>query len=256
MTTRRPIRRASRDRPPKHLAGTDGARDVRTDQAAEATDMIGEAIEEAGLVGLSGEPGLGKTHTVLTIAEQLAITCDYLEQRPGVQGKSLEIDMLNAIGVDHDPRDVRRDLQDLLVEVCATRRVFISDEADRASADGIDLVRYLWTQPTNMTAFILVGYRLDVLLATNPALDSRLERRVTFKPLDLEAGVAALRAYHPIFERAPEAMLIRAHAMTGGRFRLMAQLLKQILLEAGQAEPTLTRALLEAAWSGTGRSER
>lgn len=256
MTNRRPIGRGRGGLPLKHLPGTDGARDVQTNQAAKATQMIGEAIEEAGLAGLSGESGLGKTHTVLTVAEHLAIQCHYLEQRPGVRGKSVEIDLLNAVGVDHDPREPRSELQDLLVEACATPRVVISDEADRVGAEGVELIRYLWTQPTNKTAFILVGHRLDMLLATNPALDTRLERRVLFRPLDLEAGVAALRAYHAIFERAPEAILIRAHAMSGGRFRLMAQLLKQILLEAGQAKPTLTRALLEAAWSGTGRSER
>lgn len=254
MTNRRPLRRLQpATLPAKHLTGTDGARDVETDMVAEAVTLVGEAILEAGLAVLVGEPGLSKTFTSVFVAERLAIPAHYIEQRPGVRGKSIELDLLTALGVEHDPRDHRRDLQDALVDACSIRRAVIIDEADRLGAEGVDVLRYVWTQPGNATAFIFVGFRVELLLAANPALDSRADRRARFRPLRLDETIPALRAYHPTFERAPESLLVRVHGMTGGKFRVIAQLLKQILLEAGEPQPKLTRELLERAWHHLGR---
>lgn len=240
---------------PKHWDGTDGANDVSTLDFERAMTRAGEAIDEYGLLALLGAPGLGKTFVVKSVAERLAIPFHYLECPPFLRGRHQTITMLIALRWPHDPRDSPRELLVALVAACEKQhQVLALDEVDRWGSDGVELIRYLWSQPANQTAFIFVGSKVAKLIAANPALDSRLERRVTFEVLDVEQAKAAMRAYHPVFnvEDADADLLVRAHRLTGGKFRRMAQLLKQILIEAGEPKPKLTRQLLDSAWDATG----
>jgi hypothetical protein len=205
----------------------------------------------AGLAVLSGEPGLGKTFTVRSIAERLAIPAHYYEARRA-HGKTIETDLLLAIGVDFDPRDLRVELQDRIVEACQERRVIMIDEADRIGEEGIDILRYVWTQGGS-TAFVFVGHKVDRMLAANPALDSRIECPVRYQPLSVEDTVAALPEYHDVYRGASEGTLVRLHALTGGSFRRIAQLTRHVLMRVGDPTARLTRQTLEQAWNDLGR---
>jgi DNA transposition AAA+ family ATPase len=253
VRAQRPLRRIPAELPSRHWEGTDGARDVATSTLKSATTLIGEAILDAGLAVLTGEPGLGKTFTARSIAERLSIPAHYYEARRGVRGKSIELDLLKALGADFDPRDPRRDLQDAIVEACGRQRLVIVDELDRIGDEGVDVLRWVWSQPGNRAAFVFVGHKLEGVLASNPALDSRVERRIKFRPLTAEEVVALLPEYHAIYEGASEALLVRLHSLTDGRFREIAQMTKQLLLDSPQPYRRLTQRVLEDAWGETGR---
>lgn len=238
---------------PKHWSGTKGACDVATSYFQDGLIAAADAISECGLLALLGSPGLGKTFLVKSVAGRLDMPFYYLECAPLVRGRQQTIAMLRALDCPHDPRESPATLLEALVEACATEpQVFALDEMDRWGTEGVERVRYLWSQPDNKAAFIFAGSKIGRLIAANPALDSRIEHRVTFQPLDLDETKGALRAYHRVFQVEEDALLAEIHTLTGGEFRGFAILLRSILRLTG-TEPTLTSELLERAWSATGR---
>jgi Cdc6-like AAA superfamily ATPase len=236
----------------KHWPGTESAADVETTCFQLGIDAAGEAIAETGLLGLIGEPGLGKTFLVKTVAERLSIPLRYLECPPVGRGRLQSLELLRALGQPYNKLDDPSTLLHQLVDACSIRSVVALDEVDRWGREGVELIRYLWSQPTNGTAFIFAGSRLDRLIAANPALDSRLEHRVRFAPLTLEEARVALRAYHPMFAVDDTRVLDRIYRATHGEFRFIAQLLRRCLADGGA--DVISNALLDRAWSTTGRA--
>lgn len=229
--------------------------DVRTGQFEKAELAIGEAVGEHGLVGLTGRPGLGKTFVALATADRLSIPSVYHEI-PKAHGDVYQLErLLDSLGVTYDPRSRSGDLADDLADACEAERLIVLDELDRWGADGIDFIRYAWSQPSNRATFVFVGHRLGRLLKLNPALDSRIDRLVSFAPLPHDEAIAAMRSYHPVFIAAAAGVLVRAHELTGGVFRNIARLLNQILLSAEGDAQKLTHAVLEDAWRNTGRAD-
>lgn len=229
--------------------------DVRTGLYEQAQLAIGEAVREQGLVAFTGQPGLGKTFTTLATAARLSIGVTYHEI-PKAHGDVFQLEsLLDDLDVTYDVRSRSGDLADRLVDACAEERLIVLDELDRWGADGIDFIRYAWTQPTNLATFVFVGHRVGRLLKLNPALDSRVDRLVRFVPLSHDEAITSMRTYHPIFNTAAPGVLVRAHELTRGVFRDIAKLLNQILLSAETDEQKLTHALLEDAWRNTGRDD-
>jgi Cdc6-like AAA superfamily ATPase len=205
-------------------------------------------------VALIGEPGLGKTHAVKTAAERARTPFYYIECAPRVRGRQQILAMLRALDWPHDPTDSPATLiGDLAAAFASKDQVLALDEADRWGTEGVSLIRYLWSQPDCRTTIIFVGENIGQLIAANPALDSRIEHRVTFHPLDLDQTRQALRAYHRVFDVKDDRLLTRVHRLTHGQFRLIAILLRRVLTEADGDEPSLTSELLERAWRATGR---
>lgn len=239
---------------PKHWVGTSGAFDVETPCFLEALVAIGETIAEHGVTALHGEPGLGKSFAALSVADQLSIPYRYLEAQR-VAGKAIETLLLRALREPHDPTARRNQLLDSVARgFCREDLVLAIDECDRFGHEGMETIRYAVSQPGNKTTVILIGYKLDRLFARNPALDSRIARRVEFRPLDGEDALATLRSYHPIFEKATERHLSWIASFSGGEFRRMAQILKGILdLTDGDVKVRLTDKILTEIFEKSGR---
>lgn len=262
MTSRRPIRHpVPTPRPDRHWRGLpaelrSSLPDVPTSSYAEAEIAIVETVMERGLAALTGDNGLGKTFCALSIAERLAVEAVYHEVSP-TGGKTELMRLLAAVAADYDPRETSGELLERLRKACTEKpRLIVLDELDRWGSKGVDNIRYVWTDPACQTAFVFVGHKIDHLLGANPALDSRVERRVPFRPLEVEEGPAVMKAYHPIFAKAGEALLSRAYDMTGGKFREIAQLLNELIKQGSPTSPKLTAGELSAAWRATGRARR
>lgn len=96
--------------------------------------------------------------------------------------------VLRKLEVSFKPRDRSPELLDRMAEACQTTRVLVIDEADRAHDFGMEIIRYCLAQATNRTTFVLVGWKIDSLVARNPALDSRIAWRHEHQPLEHEAS--------------------------------------------------------------------
>jgi hypothetical protein len=241
---------------PKHWAGTDGACDVPTLYYEQTMAAAGEAINETGLLALLGPAGLGKTFLVKSVGERIEIAFHYHECDPDLRGKQQAIAILRTLGLPHDPTESPFALQSRLVTAFASEpQVLALDELDRWSRQGVALIRFHWSQPGNQTTFFFVGEKIGQLIEANPAFDSRIEHRVKFKPLDVDQTQHALRMYHPAFDvpKEDKQLLVRIHHLTDGQFRLIAILLRRILVEAGPGPFVLSSDLLERAWTATGR---
>jgi Cdc6-like AAA superfamily ATPase len=237
----------------RHWPGTETASAVPTPSFESGFDAAGEAISEAGLLALLGSPGLGKTFLIKSVAEKLSVPLTYLECPPLGRSRLQIIELLRALSSPCNASEDAATLLHVLADACSSSRVIALDEVDRWGREGVELIRYLWSQSTNRTAFIFAGSRVDRLVAANPALDSRLEHRVKFEPLSLEEARVALRAYHPLFAVNDERVLERIHRLTHGEFRLIAQLLRRCLVESEGESVAVSDELLDRAWSSTGR---
>lgn len=256
LQPRRPIELSEQPLPKKHWPGTRGSHDVLTLELTAGLVTAAEAVGAHGICALYGPPGLSKTFTALTLAERLGIPYRYLEPAGGGK-KATVIRMLRALGWPHDATNTTDVLIDALVVACAVERVFVIDEADRVGHEGMELVRYLLAQASNHTTFVLVGYRIDRLIAANPALDSRIAWRHEYHALEGEDLIEAMRAYHAAFAPLDEPLLARIGAFSHGEFRRIAQVLAGILARtpAGKA-PSVTDRLLDEVFEASGRAWR
>lgn len=146
---------------------------------------------------------------------------------------------------------LRRDLEESLLGFFGQGpQVFAIDEVDRLGALGIEYLRYFLAQSTNRTTFVLIGFRLKAFLAANPAMDSRVARRVEFRPLAGKELLETLRAYHPRFAATDAGLLLEAdRAFAKGVFRRWARILEvslELAPNAGGLDARLLRAIYGA----------
>ena len=107
---------------PKHWIGTAGARDVKTEYFKRALVAAHQAIKDCGLLALEGEPGLGKTFAIMSVAERLHFPYHYLECPPGIPRRFRVVAILRVIGWPHDPQESLAILLDDLVAACASEK--------------------------------------------------------------------------------------------------------------------------------------
>jgi hypothetical protein len=242
--------------PEKHWVGTAGARDVMTTPFVEALATAGETIREHGVCAFEGEPGLGKTFTALTAAEQLGIPSYYEES--GITrsiGRIYQRHLL-ALKWPYDPDWKAGELEDAFIAATSEHdKLLIIDEIDRQGRLGMEIIRYRMTDPSNKTTFIMVGYQLGPMFASNPAMASRA-RREQFRPLSRDECLEGLRTYDDIFVDAADNVLDPIALFSGGHFRQMAQVLQELRRLTAASKRKLTVANVKEAIEATRRSQR
>jgi DNA polymerase III delta prime subunit len=239
--------------PDKHWVGTKGAHDVMTTPFMQALATAGETIRGNGVCAFEGEPGLSKTFTALTAAEQLGIPGAYLEAGNAHSIRRVYEMFLRTLEWPHDPTWLAGDFEDaFLAATSAFKRLLVIDEIHRYGHAAIEIVRYAITNPKNKTSFIIVGHKLEPLLAAEPALASRA-RREKFRPLSRDECLEALREYDDVFKGASEAVLDPIALFSDGRFRGMAQVLAELRLLMADGRRALTATIVKEAIEATRR---
>lgn len=216
--------------PPKHLPGTGGARDVETRTVRLARKLLADVVAVRGVGLFAGRPGTGKSFSLLSALASVPVPVLYWEPGLGLTLKGVQQSLLELLGIPYEPRWTSARLDGLLRKSLAGREfLLVVEEAARIGHAGLEELRYLQCQPDAQWSLLLVGSDLETLLRRNPALDSRIARRVVFRRMNRSASIAFARAYHQLFAEAATDLLDRIERVAKGIIRIWARTLEACL---------------------------
>lgn len=218
---------------PRHLPGLDDANVVRTKTTAFAELNLASAIDRNGIAVVHGAPGNGKTFTVDQFLDRHRVPggrpVHWLDMPPAPAPKEVTVRLLSAIGVPHRTRDSQFELTDQLVPEL-TGRIVVIDEAQNLRQASLQQVRYLHDMGRASWALVLVGSTVDEAMNRAPELGSRVSARIQFAPLEDQALLRAIRAWHPLMETIEPKFLLQLDSTYGyGNWRRWGQLLSALL---------------------------
>jgi hypothetical protein len=244
----------------RHWPGTTGASDVKTTSMVELALAIEFAIVNAGIIAVDGLLGVGKSFAIKAILTRLGIRWWYLPMGPDPTGKAFEVDLLQAVydregkGRKVDRSRHRGDLRNDLRDAFSMPGVFVIDDFTKSGLVGVGVIRWLFEQPSNRVAFILLGNDLATLLRGDPAFYSRVLRVVPFGPMSDDELISTIGDYHALFAGADtdaslKALLLRINREhTLGSFRAWAIFLAHVLeLQASLGGSSLTEERADRA---------
>jgi AAA domain len=239
--------------PVKHLAGTDGAIDVRTTALRLGERLLEDVVGGAEVGLIVGRPGAGKSFIWISACSALGVTPVWWDPGVALTLKAVRRGLLDRFGVPYARDATGADLDDSLRERFAEfRGLLVVEEAKRLGALGLEELRYLHCQPKTQWSLLLVGSDLGTLLHRNPALDSRVARRVKVPRMSRKASIAFARAYHPLYAEATTDLLEVIEDEAKGVIRVWARTLEaSIKLLARRIQNHLTREIVNAALGAT-----
>jgi DNA transposition AAA+ family ATPase len=224
-----------------------GATLVKTPPYLLTQRAIRELGRERGALTVSGSPGTGKTFTV----------DDYFAAHDS------DVIKIHIPGTDRGYAFLRRvvrrlggvdsgDVDDLLAELTETvgdRRLLIYvDEAHRLNIDSLRQICFIRDQVDLDVSFILVGSDFRRAYRIVPELWSRVTHRTSFDPLEGDALVAALAAFHPFLRDADPSLLRRIDEQhCRGNWRVWTLTLEKLQSRARALKSGLTEQVAAAA---------
>ncbi|QXE32922.1 ATP-binding protein [Streptomyces sp. GMY02] len=122
-----------------------------------------------------------------------------------------------------------------LVEALAEPGVLFLDDAQRLSPPVLDYLRQLWDSPGCAAALVLCGAGSERALARAAAMRSRVLTWHQVSRLDPEDVPRTLGLFHPVWEDADPAGLVRADEQTArGNFRTWAKITSHVCAARGR----------------------
>jgi len=237
----------------EHYLGLDGARIVQTPSLLLSHRAIRDVLAGRALGVLHGPAGSGKTFAARLVLDQLKVAQAWVQfpSRPTMLhvARRLYRELTGA-----DPgRANRFDLSERLIALLTDREwLLVVDEAQWLNRECIEYLRHLHDHAQTRFSLLLVGgdgcWRV---LSREPMLRSRIYRRVRFAPMPRAMVLEVIGGYHPIYERAPTALLaLIDDCYAHGCFREWASFTHSALALCGEREgevlsEELVRAVLE-----------
>lgn len=215
-----------------------------------------DAAAQGALAGFFGAAGTGKTYAVETWIEQHQPHYGWVTATPSPAPKEIFEEIIHSVtGIVPTGTKVqmRRECQDLL---CDQQPVIIVDEAQYLSHLWLRQLRDLYDRGEGRFAMFLIGGNgVATRLQTDPMLWKRLTYKTWFAPLDGEALIAALRAYHPVLDATDPKILaaIDRRADFAGNLRDWANFTLVATALADKANATkLTEKVVRATFAKMG----
>lgn len=203
---------------PQHFLGLADANILATTQYQLTDRIIRDLIAHAATGVIHGPAGAGKTfamqagiETQRRIAGEDRISAYTLAfpSRPSML--RVAADLIAALTGATPPTSRNRFqlVNQLIGLLSGTMKLIVVDEAQRLNSDCIELLRHLHDHPETRFALLYVGGDgCWEVLSREPMLRSRIFRRLPFRPLPHEAIPGLIRAYHPIYDGADDALLL------------------------------------------------
>ena len=234
-----------------------GCRYVNTGSVTETALRLAEAVEERGILILSGNNGLGKS-----VAGQLAV--GRVQKATGVEVVRLEatstsetriltLMLANQYGVPYDSRQLPFTRFCIGAAMEPRRLILWVDEAGNLHRDVLLALRSWHDRADAQWTLMLsgTGRMIELLRGVQPELLSRADRTILFSPLAPKASVTFACDLHERFAATDEALLEQANsAHCNGVPRRWAQLLADCLKysqgERGGFNATVMSAAMRA----------
>ncbi|MFI9630768.1 AAA family ATPase [Streptomyces sp. NPDC052042] len=215
-----------------------GARLVSTRQVAGVVEAVGHTVAARGIGCVYGDTGLGKTVAVEQALHLLPGRVPVWRAVVGV-GPGLpqvRAALCEALGLPSGSLTHRAGPADqALAEALTEPGVLFLDDAQRLSPPVLDYLRQLWDSPGCAAALVLCGAGSERALARAAAMRSRVLTWHQVSRLDAEDVPRTLGLFHPVWEDADPAGLVRADEQTArGNFRTWAKITSHVCAARGR----------------------
>ncbi|MBG0850324.1 ATP-binding protein [Streptomyces spinoverrucosus] len=214
-----------------------GARLVSTRQAAGVVEAVGHTVAARGIGCVYGDTGLGKTVAVEQalhlLPGRVPVWRAVVGVRPGLP--QVRAALCEALGLPSGALTHRAGPADqALAGALAEPGVLFLDDAQRLTTPVLDYLRQLWDSPGCAAALVLCGAGSERALARAAAMRSRVLTWHQVTRLDASQVPQTLSLFHPVWEDADPADLVRADEQTArGNFRTWAKITSHVCAARG-----------------------
>jgi hypothetical protein len=208
----------------RHTVDVKNTTPVPTEPHALVARIVRGLVRHRAIGAAYGAAGLGKTYSTEAAVEGLDIAVHWFTPLNRSTMKMVADALLYEItAVEHHGSLSR--MTRTLVGVLAERpRLVVVDEAQRLNQECIEYLRHLHDHPDTDFALLLVGgNRCWEVITKHPMVESRIARRIEFKPLTNMQVLRLLPKYHPLYTNVdPELLLLVDDCYAHGNFRSWA----------------------------------
>jgi hypothetical protein len=192
-----------------------GARLVETENFATCDRVVRKGATDLEMVACYGEAGLGKTlatcRATARHAERLGLRLIRIAPEKSLSGGGLVGMLLEQLFDVHvvKPTTGRAHMA-LLFDQLQTPTLIHIDEAQYLSAQAMHIVRHIDDLAHIPVCFVLSGGNTFwKVLSSDPMLKDRVPHRAPFRRFREDEIPDAVRAFHPMFDRATDEQLLR-----------------------------------------------
>lgn len=193
---------AQRALEPEHYGGL-SAKLMKTEALLRTRASV-ESCVRTGLLGVFyGNPGYGKTFALRYALSEVKVPILWASFDKATTPREFARTVLaRATGVTEPRSATRFDLNARLAEELERPTVLAIDEGDHLNRDCMFSIRWLLDHPSTQVTIVIAGGSATMeRIASDPALKSRIHRRVRFKPQSRDWLRRTLPKYHPIYAR-------------------------------------------------------
>lgn len=217
------------------------ARFVSTSSYELLADAVEEACEDYAIAVAYGNPGAGKTFAMRVAIQSrcpLPVLWFEPEHRPTLLAMTEQL--LWELG-RRDLVGHRRVLVRPLIELLATPRLIVVDEAQRLTAECIDHLRYLSDRPdTNFALMVGGGVGCLRILDKEPQIGRRAPLKTEFTDLEFDEVLDYMPRYHRMYKGLNETLLKRIDSeYAHGKIGLWANMTKRLHKEMLRSSQTV-----------------
>lgn len=206
-------------KPNLHYQKLKGARTLQTWTYLDIERALEATIEDNGICKVLGDAGVGKSYCTETIL--LKAKRRYLRVVATSGPTPARMGEKTVAGFGRTPQGNRFRLEDICREILVKSFVLAIDDAQVLPPSTIDFLRQLHDDPETEFSLLLLGDpAFENRLIHDRQLSSRLTVSVDAYPVADDEIVDTMRRFHPVFQNAPEHLLVRIRdECTGGFMR-------------------------------------
>ena len=220
-----------------------------TDPMRRLAAGMPSALDRHAVIAVSGPWGCGKSTTLAAITAVADANCAVVDLARGGSTPKQHWQIISRAITGRAAEGTAAQLQEHTREYLhTTATLLIVDEAQNLARQTLMQLRWLWSQPYRQFAVILAGTDLFPVLAADPAIGTRVNRRIRLEHRDTDHIIDLVQGSHPV-AAATDRHLLRQVDDTycQGSWRLWSDLLFAICNDWRHTTGALSAELLNDA---------